>query len=108
MTAAHYAAQSDCAGAIELLMTLHVEDLIKRAGYIDSMVQAGQLVKGDETDMQPDNIAIDRPSKSGATPLHVAACFDAKDAVDALLKYGVQVIHKVVNIVDVHLLLFVI
>ena len=91
MTAAHYAAQSDCAPALELLMSLHMEDLVRRAGYIDSMAQAGQPVKVDESDIEPDNIAIDRPSKSGATPLHVAACFDAKDAVDVLLRYAVQV-----------------
>lgn len=90
MTAAHYAAQSDCAAAVELIMSLHMEDLVKRAGYIDSMAQAGQPVKADEI-IEPDNIAIDRPSRSGATPLHVAACFDAKDAVNVLLRYNVNV-----------------
>lgn len=91
MSAAHYAAQADCGQAIELLMTLHMEDLIQRAGYIDSMAQAGQPVKIDTSDVEPDNIAIDRPSRSGATPLHVAACFDAKEAIDVLLRYAVQV-----------------
>ena len=90
MTAAHYAAQSDCAAAIDLIMSLHMEDLVKRAGYIDSMAQAGQPVKVDDI-VEPDNIAIDRPSRSGATPLHVAACFDAKDAVNVLLRYNVNV-----------------
>ena len=65
MTAAHYAAQSDCAAAIDLIMSLHMEDLVKRAGYIDSMAQAGQPVKVDDI-VEPDNIAIDRPSRSGA------------------------------------------
>lgn len=90
MTCAHYAAQSDCAPALELLMALHMEDLVKHASYLDSMAQAGQPVKVESTS-EPDNIVIDRPSKSGATPLHVAAVFDAKDAVDVLLKYHVQV-----------------
>lgn len=90
MTAAHYAAQSDCAPALELLMTLHMEDLIKQAGYLDSMAQAGQPVKVAATE-ENDNIVIDRPSRSGATPLHVAACQDAKDAIDVLLRYQVQV-----------------
>jgi ankyrin repeat protein len=90
MTSAHYAAQSDCAAALELLMTLHMEDLIKHAGYLDSMAQAGQPVKSD-TAVENDNIVIDRPSRSKATPLHIACNFDAKDAIDVLLKYQVQV-----------------
>ena len=90
MTAAHYASQSDCAAAIDLLMKLHMEDLVNKAGYIDRMAQAGQPVKV-EVSEEADNIVIDRPSKSGATPLHVAACFDAKETVDVLLRYAVQV-----------------
>lgn len=90
MTAAHYAAQSDCPDALELLMTLHMEDLVRKAGYIDSMAQAGQPIKVTE-DTKADNIVLDTPSRNGSTPLHVAACFDAKNAVDVLLKYNVQI-----------------
>jgi ankyrin repeat protein len=99
MTVAHYAAQTDGAEAIELLFRLHMEDLVKEAGIADMIAQANAnlgLSSAKESvapasNSKPDNIVIDTPSRNGTTPLHVAACFDAKNAVDMLLKYNVIV-----------------
>jgi ankyrin repeat protein len=90
MTTAHYAAQNDSASALELLYTLHIEDLVKKAGIADALAQSGERIKIVE-EPKPDNIVLDTPSLNGTTPLHVASIFDAKNAVDVLLKYQVNI-----------------
>ncbi len=79
---------------------LYLEDLVKLAGIADAAAQAAAITgdkiiassgTGPATPVKPDNIVIDTPSRNGTTPLHVAAGFDSKNAVDMLLKFHVQV-----------------
>ena len=115
-TAAHFAAQEDRGESIQLLYQLCLEQIqqlqIEASNEAEKMASLGLSNNNNnnnntnasnslprqetEEDIKASNIpsiqlTIDCPSKNGSRPLHVAAAFASLNAIEMLVKLGVEV-----------------